>query len=446
MPPKAKSLVEYIDGVHCVQNITSRVVVVGTGLVANSERDTFKLKAGKSLADEVRSRPKFALFAAAAAAASVAVECDSEPAQPVPEKPHPDPKRLRLLGSHELLEFESAGPSHDHLQQKPAPLARELHMLDDLNDAADGPALNFGWGISEKRAVRENEAAEHAARMERRKSDTAARRERAARQFDKCFALIQESWEQLRLRHWRHYTALSGVTNAAVAAAEASLALPSDSSGEERTALAKTAGEKAMVAAWNAAIPPPTRRLQICALCFRHEPAAHVTECSDTCVPLCDTGCQRRGPCPNHFGNRASWAGVRCSGEPSGAYRYRAYAEFAAGIGCRCACCIHCFDEETCLPFDDFLHDEPSDSKQRLREKHEERGMLRAALAAAGNPPCRLKQILELCDTCTGSCGVEFGSGFCGEAVVEAIVEELLDDVIEVQGERRRGSCIILEF
>ena len=69
MPPKAKSLVEYIDGVHCVQNITSRVVVVGTGLVANSERDTFKLKAGKSLADEVSS-PELSLGSASDASAA----------------------------------------------------------------------------------------------------------------------------------------------------------------------------------------------------------------------------------------------------------------------------------------------------------------------------------------------------------------------------------------
>ena len=96
MPPKTKSLVEYIDGVHCIQNISSRLVVVGTGLVANSERDTFKLKVGTSLADGVRERPKFALFAAAAAA-SVAAPCDAEPAQPLLEQQLPDPKRPRLL-------------------------------------------------------------------------------------------------------------------------------------------------------------------------------------------------------------------------------------------------------------------------------------------------------------------------------------------------------------
>ena len=53
MAPKAKSEVAHVDGVHCILNISSRVVVVGTGLVANAERDTFKLKAsGGSLADQ----------------------------------------------------------------------------------------------------------------------------------------------------------------------------------------------------------------------------------------------------------------------------------------------------------------------------------------------------------------------------------------------------------
>ena len=35
MPPKAKSLVELIDGVHCSYNLASRIVVVGTGLVTS---------------------------------------------------------------------------------------------------------------------------------------------------------------------------------------------------------------------------------------------------------------------------------------------------------------------------------------------------------------------------------------------------------------------------
>lgn len=428
MPPKAKSLVELVDGVHCTYNIASRVVVVGTGLVTNAERDTFKLKVDASLADAVRARPKFALFAAAAASAvDAAAPTDAQPLEL-------EPKRRRLLGSEELLELEGAGPS----REPPLALARELQSLSELNRSADGVALQPGWGTAEARAKDEAAAAENAARLERHESSIAARRERVllARALgSRGFSLIQESWERLYAQHWQHYAALSKVTDAAVAAAEASVA-PGDSSEEERAALAKAAGERALEAAWAAAIRPPTDRqrkyLQTCQLCFREGPAAAVAKCSDACVPLCNTGCQRRGSCPNHFGNRASWAGVSCSGEPNSEYLYRAYAEVAAGIGCGCDCCIQLFEQERCLPCDDFVHDEPSDSAQRLREKLVERALLRAALAAAGNPQCRLSQILELCDTCTGSCGVELEcGGFCGEDVVQKVVQELVDVVAE---------------
>ena len=56
--------------VSTILNISSRLVVVGTGLVANAERDTFKLKVSPespSLEEQVRARPKFAMFAVAAA-------------------------------------------------------------------------------------------------------------------------------------------------------------------------------------------------------------------------------------------------------------------------------------------------------------------------------------------------------------------------------------------
>ena len=59
--------------VSTILNISSRLVVVGTGLVANAERDTFKLKVSPespSLEEQVRARPKFAMFAVAAAASS----------------------------------------------------------------------------------------------------------------------------------------------------------------------------------------------------------------------------------------------------------------------------------------------------------------------------------------------------------------------------------------
>jgi hypothetical protein len=65
MAPK-KARVEFVDGVHCSHNLASGIVIVGTGLVSHDKRDCFKLKAGGTLEEQVRARPKFAALAAAA--------------------------------------------------------------------------------------------------------------------------------------------------------------------------------------------------------------------------------------------------------------------------------------------------------------------------------------------------------------------------------------------
>lgn len=78
MAPKKKSDVGDVDGVPYILNIASRVVVVGTGLVSNDLRDTFKLKAGSSLEEQARARPKFKALVAAAAAAEGDAEGDAE--------------------------------------------------------------------------------------------------------------------------------------------------------------------------------------------------------------------------------------------------------------------------------------------------------------------------------------------------------------------------------
>jgi hypothetical protein len=357
-------------------------------MVANAQRDTFKLKTSGSLADQVRARPKFALLAAAAAAATIddapsatdaslptqpSASAEPEPLLLPPPLPpssaeasssepssfataiEPEAQRRRLLNRDELMAFENASlGSSSTPQQAPLPLMRDLQSLSQLNRSADGPALRPGWGFAEERARRENDKADAAAFRERHNSDVAARRERAARWGEATFALIQEPWEQLRKRHWWLYKSLPEVTSAGLTAAEAKLAEVSDLPAEEQTASAKVAGEEAMVAAWKAIDPPTARRLdylQTCQVRFRTEPVANVADCSDTCVPMCNTGCKRRGPCPNHFGNRASWAGVPCSGEPSVTWRLRAYAEVAAGKGCRCMCCLHHFETEAAALF-----------------------------------------------------------------------------------------------
>ena len=65
MPPKKKSRVEQVDGVHCSFNFASGLVIVGSGLASHDKRDSFKLKAGSTLEAQVRVRPRFKELAAA---------------------------------------------------------------------------------------------------------------------------------------------------------------------------------------------------------------------------------------------------------------------------------------------------------------------------------------------------------------------------------------------
>lgn len=72
MPPKkAVSTTGTIEpeGVPYSINLSSKIVVVGTGVVSNNERDTFRQKASPSLEEQIRARPSFAAFVAAAALA-----------------------------------------------------------------------------------------------------------------------------------------------------------------------------------------------------------------------------------------------------------------------------------------------------------------------------------------------------------------------------------------
>ena len=49
MPPKMRAVVGVVDGVTYSHNVASGIIVVGSGLISNDRRDTFKLKAGQTL-------------------------------------------------------------------------------------------------------------------------------------------------------------------------------------------------------------------------------------------------------------------------------------------------------------------------------------------------------------------------------------------------------------
>ena len=83
------------------------------------------------------------------------------------------------------------------------------------------------------------------------------------------------------------------------------------------------------------------------------------------------------------------------------------------------------------------LYDDCGHGHDYMMERH----WLRTALAAAGNPACRLREVLALCEACDGSCGTElWGGGFCGEVVVRTILTELIDAVLlEEHAKRARN-------
>jgi hypothetical protein len=95
MPPKPKAVVGNVDGVPYSHNLASGLVVVGSGLVPNDRRDTFKVKAGNTLELQVRARPKFKELAAAATAAAGAapptVETQPSPEGSAPQAPLSQP-------------------------------------------------------------------------------------------------------------------------------------------------------------------------------------------------------------------------------------------------------------------------------------------------------------------------------------------------------------------
>ena len=76
MPPKKETVREqWVDGVNCKVYKSNSTVVVGTGLVANAERDSFRLKDVFSMSaaqtePHVRARKQFPALVALAAAAA----------------------------------------------------------------------------------------------------------------------------------------------------------------------------------------------------------------------------------------------------------------------------------------------------------------------------------------------------------------------------------------
>ena len=127
-----------MDGVHCSFNLATGNVTVGSGLVGHDQRDCFKLKAGSSLAMQVRARTKFKQLTAAAAAAAAASQDDaavphveasqrlSEPQAQPPSEPSSElhPLSEQQPPSEVPPPSEVQPPTDPQLPSGPQPLSR----------------------------------------------------------------------------------------------------------------------------------------------------------------------------------------------------------------------------------------------------------------------------------------------------------------------------------
>ena len=185
MPPKKPtSEVDYVDGVHYSLNISSKMICVGTGVVSNSERDTFRQKASPSVAEQIRSRPRWPTILAAAAAkgipaavaavtgvpSSLLQSSQRPPSQPPPSQPppsqpppsQPPPSQPQQMLSRELQALEitrpaqlSQPPSSQPLPSQPSqpsqpqpPQLPELELDSGAAGAAAGPAAGVAAGAA----------------------------------------------------------------------------------------------------------------------------------------------------------------------------------------------------------------------------------------------------------------------------------------------------------
>ena len=344
MPPKSK--IEHVDGVHCTFNTKSGIVVVGTGLVSNDKRDTFKLKAsGGSLAEQVRARPRFIeyfkpLLAAladhgAAQSASAAASSAAEPSSPAAAASSAASSSAASSSTAASAAASSAAsqPASLPLLPPPRPLKREMDAL-----ARDGRAKRpriTGWQSQGSRA--------------------------GCRRF--C---------ELCMREGR---------------------CPGTSSTSHE--LCRGAGGATYEDC------EPLRGID--------GSQADVVECLTCGLALCDVVCEHRKPCPDHG----------CHAFDRDLLLPR-LADALAGRGCPCACCKFL---PACLAACGLDASDLHDPQPGLYKESEPvaaatrswRQQVRQALAAVGNPPCELRDLLEQCEACTGSCGLELVNGYvCG--------------------------------
>ena len=175
---------------------------------------------------------------------------------------------------------------------------------------------------------------------------------------------------------------------------------------------------------------PPWAFGHQCSICTRRDPSSRFQDPYDsdvrvircwTCphIAMCDSACINRRPCPSHLAGIANWH--TASAREYRTALYQIYAEVAAGRGCPCSCCQSLitvafepdvFDDELCY-YVPAAHAVARKACWGDEAPEVERAALRQALAAAGNPPCYLRDRLEECDACRGDCGMVLWCSAC---------------------------------
>ena len=154
----------------------------------------------------------------------------------------------------DAVESATSADSASQLQGVSQPIGRrELASLDELNHAADGPALQPGWGAAEQQAQREREQAAWAERQQRQAEAAAASRQsreanEKARFEGLVMPIIEDHRRTLEFAKELHHTRVveHEAANAGVSAAVAKMAALQDQPLSSRLEAAAQAAVTAM--------------------------------------------------------------------------------------------------------------------------------------------------------------------------------------------------------
>ena len=400
MPPKkATSEVDYVDGVHYSLNLGSKMVCVGTGVVSNNERDTFRQKTTgadcPSLADQIRGRPKWQAILAAAAAKEIpeAVAAIAESA-----------------GGGAAGSRTSAGTAGNSVAGGSASSSGAVCGGAASHTAGGGAASGATAGDS---AVdNSGPAGGHTA---------AAGSGCAIGGCSSGSASDEAAGDDMQVDGVAPCPTLNTAPSMLPAQQPQSGAEAQDAEMQQRVQPAQV--RRGYRECWVCHVPNKEWAPAGCSDAEASEwyPVARIGKCACG-ADLCNSPCSRRGACPSHAG----WALTQSTySDVAGPAKLQVYAEVAAGIGCRCACCLRLFRFMDQAIEGWQLHAPRGPGFGDEEDAREQRRWVRDALAKAGNPDCCLRDLVLQCDACEGNCGMELWDGsICGGGALVSLVSD----------------------